>query len=249
MAAALDAGLTTFVSHDACASLWKVSGFSLLHLRQADVSRPRGGTRRPSHLARIHEVLDLEPDHTTVLNGIPVSTPTRLIFELAGARPERAERACDNLWARNLTSRRLLDKMFDDWADHGRSGTVLMREILERRPEGYVPPASNLESRFRTLAERDGIGPFRRQVDLGGEVWIGRVDFLDERCPLVVEVLSHEYHSALSDQATDDRRFEALKKAGFEVEGIWDHEIRGNPHPAMARIKAAERRLLRGRAA
>jgi very-short-patch-repair endonuclease len=249
MAAALDAGPTSFVSHDASAALWKVSGFGLLHLRHADVSRPRGGTRRPSDLARIHELLDLEPDHTTMLNGIPISTPTRVVFELAGARPERAERACDNLWSRNLTSRNLLMKMFDEWADRGRAGTVLMREILERRPQGYVPPASNLESRFRWLAEREGVGPFRRQVDLGGEVWIGRVDFLDQRCPLVVVVLSEEYHGALCDQLDDARRFEALDAAGFTVESIWDHEIWLNPGPAMARVKAAEARLLRGKAA
>ena len=68
------------------------------------------------------------------------------------ATTARAERALDNVWSRNLTNRRLLDQMLDDWADRGRNGTVAMREILERRPSDYVPPASNLESRFTHLA-------------------------------------------------------------------------------------------------
>jgi very-short-patch-repair endonuclease len=243
MAAVLDAGPNAFLSHAAAAALWRIAGFGLLHLRQIDVTRPRGGTRRPSAIAHIHEVLDLEPDHMTVLDGIPVSTPTRTIFELAGSvHPHRAERACDSAWAKNLTSRALLDRMLEDWADRGRAGTVLMRELLEARAFGYVPPASNLESRFNHLAEKHMIGPFRRQIDLGGQTWIGRVDFLHERCPLVVEVLSELYHAALVDEDADARRFAQLREVGFEVEPVWDHELWGDPGPALERIRAAERR-------
>ena len=250
MAGVLDAGASAFLSGPASAALWKVAGFGMLHLRDVDASRPRGGSRRPSSLARVHEVRDLEPDHVTRLHGIPVSTPTRMVFELAASvHPAKAERALDNVWSRNLTNRRLLDQMLDDWADHGRNGTVAMREILERRPSDYVPPASNLESRFTHLATKHDVGPFRRQINLGGEAWIGRVDFLHQRCPLVVEVLSEMYHAALFAQEADDRRFALLDEVGYEVEPVWDHELWGNPGPAMARIRAAERRLVARRAA
>jgi very-short-patch-repair endonuclease len=246
MVAVLDAGPHAFASHVTSAARWKVSGFSLLHNRLFDVSRPRGGTRRSSGLARIHEVLDLEPHHTTVLDGIPLSTPTRTLFELAGSvHPGRAERALDTTWARNLTSRKLLDQMLEDWADRGRAGTVLMRELIEARPPDYVPPASNLESRFATLSRRYGIGPFRRQVNLGGEFWIGRVDFRHEHYPLVVEVQSEAFHAALVDQAADARRFEMLEAANFTVEPVWDHEIWGHPDAAIERIRRAERKLQR----
>jgi very-short-patch-repair endonuclease len=246
MAAVLDAGPGAFLSHRSAAALWKLSGFGLQHVREIDVTRPRGGTRRPSPLARIHEVLDLEADHTTVLDGIPVATPTRTVFELAGSvSPPRAERACDSAWSQNLTNRRLLDRMLGDWADRGRAGTVLMRELLEQRPFAYVPPASNLESRFAELARRHRIGPFRRQVDLGGEAWIGRVDFLHERLPLVVEVLSERYHAALVDAEADERRFARLTEVGFTVEPVWDRELWGDPTGAIERIRAAERSCVR----
>jgi very-short-patch-repair endonuclease len=243
----LDAGPSAFLSADAAAATWKISGFSLLHLRgKPDVTRPRGTLRRKSSIARVHEVLDLQPDHTTVLDGIPISTPTRVIFEIAASRyPKRAVRALDSAWAKNLTNRRLLARMLDDWADRGRAGTVLMRELLETRPKDYVPPASNLEARFATLAERFGIGPFRRQVNLGGEAWIGRVDFLREGLPLVVEVLSHEHHAALVDEGTDLHRFETLRQAGFTVASVKDYEIWGNYRPAMERIRRAEAALRR----
>jgi very-short-patch-repair endonuclease len=248
--AALDAGPGAFVSHDAAAAMWRIAGFSHLRIRVVDVSRPRGGARRPSSLARIHHVRDLHPDHTTVLDGIPISTPTRVVFELAGSvHPKRAERALDSAWAQNLTSHARLAQMLDDWADRGRAGTVLMRELLDARPASYVPPASNLEARFNTLAERHGVGPFRRQVNLGGEAWIGRVDLLSERCPLVVEVLSEQFHAALCDQAADARRFAALEAAHFAVEPVWDHEIWGDATNAMERVRRAERRLMRARRA
>jgi very-short-patch-repair endonuclease len=244
MAAVLDGGPQAFLSGPASAALWKTAGFGLPHLRHVDVSRPRGHSRRASALARIHEVLDLAPDHTTVLDHIPVSTPTRMVFELAAMLPPaRAARACDNIWARNLTNWRLLQQMLEDWADHGRGGTVAMRDILDRRPPDYVPPASNLESRFAHLAEAHGLGPFRRQVNLGGEAWIGRVDFLHERHPLVVEVLSELYHAALLDQEADDRRFALLGQVGYDVETVWDHELWSDPRPAIERVRAAEARV------
>jgi very-short-patch-repair endonuclease len=249
--AALDAGPDAFVSHDASAARWHLSGFSHLRIRDVDVSRPRSGLCRPSSVATVHTVRDLGPGHTTVLDGIPIATATRTVFELsASVHPQRAERALDSALARNLTSHALLVRMLEDWADRGRAGTVLMRELIEARPPSYVPPASNLEARFATLAGRHGLGPFRRQVSLGGEVWIGRVDFLSERCPLVVEVLSEEFHAALCDQAVDERRFAALEEAKFAVERVWDHEIWSDASAAaMERVQRAQRRLLRARAA
>jgi very-short-patch-repair endonuclease len=245
MAAVLDGGPAAFLSVAAGATYWKLSGFGMLHLRQIDVSRPRGGSRRPSALARVHEVRDLGPGHVLVLDGIPVSSPARVVFELAAClRLDRAERACDSALAKNLTTIPLLRQMLDEWADRGRAGTVAMREILERRPLGYVPPATNLESRFRYLAEKHGLGSFRRQVDLGGEEWVGRVDFLSERCPLVVEVQSEEHHAALVDELADARRFKLLGDAGFRVEPVWDHELWGDYGPAMQRIRRAQAELL-----
>jgi very-short-patch-repair endonuclease len=247
MVAALDGGPGAFVSCDASAASWRLAGFGHLRIRTIDVSRPRGGARRPSTVARIHEVRDLAGGHTTVLHGIPIATATRTVFELAGSvHPLRTERALDSALAHNLTSHALLVRMLDDWADHGRAGTVLMRELIEARPPDYVPPASNLEARFNTLAARHGLGRFRRQVNIGGEVWIGRVDFLSERCPLVVEVQSTEFHEALCDETADERRFAALRAAGFTPVAVWDHEIWGDgADAAMSRVRRAQRDLLR----
>jgi very-short-patch-repair endonuclease len=54
-------------------------------------------------------------------------------------------------------------------------------------------------------------------------------------------VLSQEFHAALLDQAADERRFAFLDAEGFEVASVWDHEIWGDPAPAMARVTQGER--------
>ena len=56
----------------------------------------------------------------------------------------------------------------------------------------------------------------RRQVDSGGDLWVGRVDFCHAELPLVVEIQSEAYHSALLDRRSDAARVAALAAAGFD---------------------------------
>lgn len=243
LAAVLDAGPHAVLSHSSAAAWWGLPGFQR---QPVHVTRPRGRTRRPSRLATVHEVLALLPRHLTVLRGIPVTRPSRVIFELAAqVHPRRAERACNNAWTRRLVSHRSLHAMLDDWAEHGRKGTTVMREILEKRPPGSEPPASGLESRFEWILANHGLEPMDRQVDLGGEEWLGRVDFKDRRHPLVVEILSETYHTALLDREADARRFAALDATGFTVLSIWDTELWGDARRVAERVRAARAQFLR----
>jgi len=176
-----------------------------------------------------------------ILSGIPVSVPARMVFEVAAVgSPAKAARACDSALSMRLTTIPRLNQMLDEWADRGRRGTVAMREILDARPIGFIPPASNLERRFVQLVEANFLGPYRRQVDLGGEDWIGRVDFKHLTLPIVIEVLSERYHSSLLDREADGRRFAALITAGFTVVTVWDHELWQSPGQALERVHLAE---------
>jgi very-short-patch-repair endonuclease len=243
LAAVLDAGPHAVLSHSSAAAWWGLPGFQHQPIH---VTRPRGRTRRPSRLATVHEVLALLPQHLTVLRGIPVTRPSRVIFELAAqVHPQRAERACNNAWTKRLVTYRSLHAMLEDWAEHGRNGTTVMREMLEKRPPGDAPPASGLESRFEWILAAHGLEAMDRQVNLGGEEWLGRVDFKDRGFPLVVEILSETYHSALLDREADARRFAALDAAGFTVLSIWDTELWGEPRRVAGRVRAARAPFLR----
>jgi very-short-patch-repair endonuclease len=240
--ALLDAGPGAVLSHGTAAAWWGLPGFDL---RTIDVTRPRGVTGTPVAFAdRLHEVLTLGADHVTVLEGIPIVRPERVILELcASAHPARAERALDTAWSKGLCSGGSLRRVHTELAKSGRDGIVLMRELLAARPPGWVPPASGLEARFMAISREACLGEWRRQVDLGSEhLWYGRVDFISTVLPLVVEVQSERYHAALTDQAHDAARRANLEAGGFTVVEVWDNQLWHAKAEVVAAVRAGIRR-------
>ena len=193
---------------------------------------------------RVHEVLTLSTDQVTMLDGVPIIRPERLILELcATAHPARAERALDTGWSKALYSGDSLRRIHDELAASGRSGIVLMRDLLAARPPGWTPPASNLEARFMSVAKEACLGQWRRQIDVGSmDHWSGRVDFVARELPLIVEVQSERYHSALTDQTHDAVRHADLEHAGFTVVEVWDTQLWHAKHEAVAAVREGIRR-------
>ncbi len=239
MAAALDAGRGAVVSHPAAANLWGLPGFGTEHVH---VSRPRAATSRVGSLATVHEPRFLPDHHRTLVDRIPVTTVARTVFDLAGClHPLRTERALDNALARELVDLETMRAVAIELLEHGRTGSALMRQLLSDRGAGYVPPASGLEARFFALLVEAGVELPDRQVDVGGEAWVGRVDFLYRRARLVIEIDSDVHHTAKLDVDSDRRRDEALKAGGFRVVRITEHQVWQRPHEVVALVLAAIR--------
>lgn len=176
------------------------------------------------------------------LDGVPVTTPTRTLFDLAAA-PDVSElrmaRLIDTAWARRLVSHASLTSMLDELAGKGRPGIVLMRELLEERPADHVPPESNTEARFEEIARLAGLRQLERQVDVGGDDgWIGRVDFIDRRRRLVIEVGDALFHGSLTDRRHDEARWSRLEAAGYAVETVDAFEVFHRADTLVARLRA-----------
>ncbi len=122
--------------------------------------------------------------------------------------------------------------------EHGRTGSALMRRLLADRDAGYIPAASGLEGRFLALLLAAGLELPERQVDLGGEGWVGRVDFYYRHLRLVIEIDSDIHHTSKLDRQSDARRDAALAAAGFTVLRIDEHEVWGRPQVAVAKVRA-----------
>jgi very-short-patch-repair endonuclease len=242
MAGCLDAGRNAAVADATAAWLWGAPGFGA---RPIHLVRPVGVSRRKPELAVVHEVHDLHPSQIKVLDGIPVVSPSRVVCELAGSQPQRAERVLDRFWSERLLDGETFRRTVEQLKDRGRRGSTLFRELDAARGPGYVPPASSLERRFVELCQ----WPMRRQVDSGGEEWCGRVDFRDEAVPLVVEIQSERYHTSLVDKAADAVRRARLEVAGFTVVEVWDTDVWHRPQLVNERIRDARFRLLGHRAA
>ena len=236
MEAVLDAGAGAALSHRAGTAWWRVRGF---HLHDIEISRLRGTNSIPARLAHvIHEPRCLPAHHVTVLNGVPVTIPSRIPFDLAGTYPWLAEKALDRAWTANLLTYKSCMAMLDDLAERGRRGITLMRELLATRGPDYRPNDTNLEDRFQQLAREAGWHDLVRQRELLGREWIGRVDFVDEHRRVVFEVDSAFCHGALIDQATDEARTEELEAEGWRVERFTDTEIWFRPEATVERLRS-----------
>ena len=241
MVGVLDAMPAAFAFATTCAALWDVPGTRLVPVHVVRTVGRSGHRRGP---AVMHEIAGLRPEHVTTLDAIPVVRPEIVVLHMCGATyPQRAEAVLENLWRRRLVSGPSLRRTLDELAGSGRRGVTVLRELLDERGDDYVPPASNLERRFASILRNAGEPPMRPQVDTGAERWVGRVDFRDERRPLVVEVQSAMYHSALIDQRRDAERITALRLAGFEVVEITDEQIWFHPDEVVETVGAARRRL------
>src|SRR4051794_7345431 len=136
LASVLAAGDHAVAGGLAAAALWRGPGFppGVVELRNQYTR-----SRRPLHVQRRAMSCNLLAHHCTVVDRIPVTNPTRTLFDIIPLiKPERAERALDNWLAMGLTDIYKLQRLLDEIGERGRPGTALMRELLADRGEGYV---------------------------------------------------------------------------------------------------------------
>lgn len=245
MRAVLHHGPATFVSHEMALGLWGLPGFStaIVHLLSR---RPRD--RRTAARDVIHSTTDLFDTHITSLQGVPIVTPIRAIFDIAGRmHPMRVERALDNAWARRLVTYALLHRTLGELADRGRPGIRLLRALAEDRPPDYRPPDSNTEDRFKEILKRAGERSMRRQINLGTQAdWVGRIDFVDDRLPLSVEIQSELFHGSVLDRRRDRDRIAKLRSGGHHVLEEWESDVWRNPDKVVRDVREARRRAQGG---
>lgn len=233
-AAVLEGGPNAVLSHASSVALWGIPGFRLL---PAIVGQVNGRAMRERPLGRLRNLVVIPERWVTIHQGIRVVRPELAAYQMCGEiNPLRAARLFDALWSRRLLSGRSARACLEDLQRRGRDGTVVYREIIKARGDDYVPPASNLESRVKELAEEAGIR-LRRQVNLGGERWDGRVDFFEDDVKLVIEVQSELHHTALSDVEADAERRGRLEAAGFTFIEIRDTDVWANPGMVVARMQ------------
>jgi very-short-patch-repair endonuclease len=240
MLAVLHHGAETFTSHETALAIWGIPGFSM---RPAHVISGRTRDRRVG-VGVVHSTTDLLETQVAVVQGVPIVTPIRAIFDIAGrVHATRVERALDNAWARRLISYALLHRTLEELADRGRPGIRLMRELADARPARYRPPESNTEARVLQILERAGERSLRRQVNLGTQAnWVGRVDFVDDEVPLIVEVQSELFHGSVLDRRRDDERIAALTAAGYDVIEVWETDVWREPDKVVAAIRGGRSR-------
>lgn len=240
--AVLDGPRGSVTAAASAAELWGLPSFNGMRL---EIAHPRDHMLRPPPIAIVRRPLILPAHHVTEVRGIAVTTLARTLFDIASRiHEDRLDVLIERGIARSPALLEALRAMLPELAQRGRPGIGVMRRQLAKRPAGYIPVASGLERRLDKLARAAGVPALRRQVDVGGHEWLGRVDFADE-IPLLYEVDSILHHTSPGDVARDEARDRAMRAAGFrEVVRIPEEDIWYHPDRAVARIQEARRRNL-----
>ena len=236
----LRAGPGAVVSHHSALWLWDILPFE--QLEPFHITRMRGanGSKLRGDGIFAHETRKMPGAHVTSHLAFPIATPARALADVAATTAiGRVERWLDKAWTRRLVNYDALRRVLDDLNKRGRRGIRPLAALVERRGRNYVAPESGLEGRLNTILERAGLPGVRRQVEVGGESWLGRVDFLLGTSRLIVEVQSDTYHWSLTSADADRRRTAAMVQAGFHVLPIWESEVWSKPEEIVRAIETA----------
>ncbi|QXC63137.1 DUF559 domain-containing protein [Aquihabitans sp. G128] len=245
--ALLSARSASVVSHRSAARLHHVGRFATEHIDLVEVEHHSNRVRG----AAAHRSLLLPPHHRTEVDGIPVTTVERTVFDLAGQvsikrwrrglpslRQHQVARALDDAIAGGVEPRRFT-AVLDELGGRGRGGTRVMRELMEQRGEGYAATESELEDLLNEVLDRFGLPLPVRQRNLGGlEDRVGRVDFVFTEERVVIEADGRKNHTALLDREGDAWRDLELAAAGFRVIRVTWGQLTTDPRRFVAALRA-----------
>lgn len=237
LAGVLDAG--------AGGQLWGKSASSLWGFGRFRSARPHVAVHRTlvrgDRLGQIHLVRHHTAAATTHL-GIPTARPEETVLWIAGmwthrwgpggfeVAMQRTGRTLDHAWRLGLIDGQRIHELCAASGGRGRSGIVVLRQLLDERPPDYRPSGSALEDRFESMLPASLRAHLERQVPLGDDHPIGVVDYCHRCRPLVVEINGEMFHSSLTDRAADEERYRRLVAAGHEVLVVWEYDVFHQPH-------------------
>ena len=226
----LDAGPDALLWGKPGATLW---GFGRFRLLPPHAAVPRRTLPR-NPIAQLHRVRHLGDDERAVHLDIPTARPETIILWLLGMWTHRfghetavARGAVDldQAWRQRLIDGEFIHALADRSGGRGRSGIVVLRSLLQKRPPDYQPAGSRLEERFE-----EGIGErvaarLDRQVTVDVEQAIRTVDFRARNLPHIVEINGEAFHTSLTDRAHDAARYRRLLELGYSVMVLWEYDV------------------------
>jgi very-short-patch-repair endonuclease len=232
MAAVLACGEGAALSHRSAAALW---GIGRERDRQVDVSvRRRPAPRRPGIRARGRPSL---PKADIVWHrGIPVTTPTRTLVDIATEFGTAAlERSVNEADKRELIDPEALREVLEDFA--GEPGVRPLRSLLDRHT--FCLSDSELERLFRPIALSAGLPQPQTKAMVNGF----EVDFFWPDLGLVVETDGLRYHRTPAAQARDQLRDQTHTAAGLTPLRFTHYQVKHERAHVQRVLEDTARRL------
>jgi very-short-patch-repair endonuclease len=215
MAAVLACGDGAALSHFAAAVLWEI-----LPERgpRVDVTVPARGGRARHRLVIVHRAA-LAPSEVATTHGIPLTTPTRTLIDLADVLPHRQlERAIDEAAYLRLDLTALRPRP-------GRRGAGRLARVLGEHDPGSTRTRFDLEERMLALCRRAELPA----PDVNADVMRYEVDFVWREARLIVETDGWKSHGTRAAFERDRLRDAALVAAGWRVVRITWRRLERDP--------------------
>jgi hypothetical protein len=196
----------------------------------------------------VHESKALDPLDITVVDGIPVTTVARTLFDLgAEYRIGFVELAVENALRRGLVTLPELDATVRRLSRPGRPGGVTLRRLVAARYSAPKPTESDMETLLLQALRKAGLPePVRQHEVWDGGRLVGRVDLAYPDARVAIEYDSDEHHSGRWARRRDRARRQELIAAGWLPIDVGPDELRrGAPSACAAVARAlASRRFL-----
>jgi hypothetical protein len=233
----LDVGEPCWVTGPTAAALHGLDGFVLRRPLHLTVMRDRN-VRRIGVV--VHTTSELPAIDRESHDGLPITSPTRTIIDLA--RSEAAARltaAIDAALRDGRTSEDLLHRRITALRAKGRFGIPVLLDALEGR-EITRGGHSWLEREFLRLVAAAGLPRPGTQQVLGraGDRLV-RVDCRFPVTPVVVELLGYRFHRTKEQLSRDAERLNALVLDGFAPYQFTYDQVVSTPETVVATVRSA----------
>jgi len=195
---------------------------------------PRGINRhRVGHF--VHRTLYLPPIDCETAHGLPVTSPTRTLIDLAvTCTPKLLTAALDGALRDRLTTEEFLHRRIVELRSRGRYGIPKLLAVIEG-VEASRGGHSWLERHYLELIATAGLPAPTTQATLGKRD--GRLIRVDCRFPgtrLVVELLGYRYHRTELQMRHDAERINRLQLDGFMVVQFTYSQVVQEPEHVVA---------------
>lgn len=232
MAAVLTGGNGTVLSHRSAARLWRLLSPADEWI---DVTSPPGRVVRRKGVIS-HESVVAE-DERTVVDGIPVTSPFRTVFDLAGVLDRRGlERAWHAAEVGEMRDRVSLPMLLERYP--GRRGSRNLRALLEApEPVGFT--RNDFEEAFVALVDAHALRRPRMNGTLALRGRFFEIDALWEDEQVAVELDSRSVHGTDRNFESDKQRDRILLAEGWRTMRVTWRQLQQEPDEVAADLRKA----------
>ena len=193
---------------------------------------PRGRRRRLTGV-RIHHVRDLRDDEVTILHGLPITTPSRTLLDIAeSCSPREVEQAYATALRKRLVTREDMQVMVDRHPHH--RGAPLWGKLLAQ-PHDPAFARSKAEEKLLEIVRSAKLPRPELNVTVLGH----EIDFVWRTERVAAEVDGYVFHASRDSFAADRRRDAELTAAGYRVLRFTWSDLHDDRLATIARLAQA----------